>query len=100
MCRAHVQYPVFALGSYKVASGILVSVFGGPEFAPSVHACSYLPSHIVHLYFVAGGELYSGASSVALQERVPGPSRSQFWKWTFFSYFPFSIVIVYNCNYS
>ena len=53
MCRAHVQYPVFTLGSYKVASGILVSVFWGPEFAPSVHACSYLPSHIVRLYFVA-----------------------------------------------
>ena len=66
------QYPVFALGSYEVASGVLVSVFGGPEFAPSVHACSYFPSHTVCLYFVAGEEVYSGASGAALQERVPG----------------------------
>ena len=80
MCRGHAQYPVFALGSYQVASGVLVSVFWGPEFAPSVHACSYFPSHIVCLYFVAGEEVYSGASSVAQQERVPGPSLSQFWK--------------------
>lgn len=89
------QYPVFALGSYEVASGVSVSVFGGPEFAPSVHACSYFPSHTVCLYFVAGEEVYSGASGAALQERVPGPSLSQFGKWTFLSYFPFSIVSYY-----
>ena len=52
------QYPVFALGSYEVASGVSVSVFGGPEFAPSVHACSYFPSHTVCLYFVAGEDIW------------------------------------------
>ena len=78
-----------------MASGVLVSVFWGPEFAPSVHACCYLLPHIVCLHFVAGEEVYSGASSVAQQERVPGPSLSQFWKWTFFSYFPLSIVSYY-----
>ena len=78
------RHPVFALGAYKLASGVLVSVFWGPEFTPSVHACCYLPSHIVCLHFVAGEEVYPDASSVALQERVPGPSLSQFWKWTFF----------------
>ena len=28
------RHPVFALGAYKLASGVLVSVFWGPEFAP------------------------------------------------------------------
>ena len=36
-----------------------------PEFAPTLHACSYFHSHTVSLYFVAGGEMCAGASTAA-----------------------------------
>ena len=47
--RGHVPYPVFAPGSSKVAVWVFCVLFCflaslyllGPEFAPTVHACSY-----------------------------------------------------------
>ena len=37
-------------------------------------ACSYFSSHIVSLYFVAGGEMCSGASTAAPQQGPPVPA--------------------------
>ena len=42
-----------------------------PELAPAAYASGYFYSHIVSLYFVAEGSLCPGASTEALQQRVP-----------------------------
>ena len=65
------QQAAFAPGSFKCGDWVFGSLcILCPEFTLIVHAHSYFQSHIVSLYFVAGGEV---CHVRALQHRVPGP---------------------------
>ena len=69
--------PCFCSWLFQSGSWVFLSLcIFCPEFVPTVHARSYFQSHMVSLYFVAGGEVCPGESIAALQQRVPGPSLS------------------------
>ena len=82
-CFAHplggIEHTAFSPASLEVAVGLFWSlcVFC-PEFALTVHACSYFWSHIVSLYFVAQGEGCPDASTVAKGPRPVSQGLSPF----------------------
>ena len=78
VCRGHVQYPAFALGSSKVAVGFFGLSVSFVQNLPQlgVHVVIFSPIQFL-CYFVARGEVCRGASTATLQQRVPGPSLSQ-----------------------
>ena len=85
-CRGHTQYPAFAPGSSKVAVG------------PFGLYTQNLPQLCVHAVIFSLIQLLCISllkERCVQRRRVPGPSLSQFGKWTFLSYFPFSIVSYY-----
>lgn len=74
MCRGHVYYPAFALGSSEVAVGFLdFFVSSCPQFAPTAHVHSYFYSLIVSLYFIAPGDVCLGVSIATTAAKDPGP---------------------------
>ena len=78
VCRGHLQYPIFAPGSSKVAVGFFdLFVCSGSRICPN-RACMWLLL-VSYSFFVfcCWRRGVSGASIAALQKRVPGPILSR-----------------------
>ena len=79
MCSTLLFLPTHNFCSQLFRSGSWVFwsfLYFCPEFTPVAHARSCFYSHVVSLHVVARGDVCPGASSPALQHRVPGPSPS------------------------
>ena len=78
VCRGHLQYPIFAPGSSKVAVGFFdLFVCSGSRICPNRACMRLLLVSYSFFVFCCWRRGVSGASIAALQKRVPGPILSR-----------------------